>query len=121
MAEKNLYIGVDLNDKYALLSYFTETMTEPETVSTIAGSEIYQIPLSLYKMKGIGQWYFGQDAKNMSKAEGGVCIDDLYRRAYEAEKIEIEENFYDTKDLLAVFFRKILMLPRHLSGQMKIT
>lgn len=121
MAEKNLYIGVDLNDKYALLSYFTETMTEPETVSTIAGSEIYQIPLSLYKKKGIGQWYFGQDAKNMAKAEGGVCIDDLYRRAYEAEKIEIEENFYDTKDLLAVFFRKILMLPRHLSGQMKIT
>ena len=94
MAEKNLYIGVDLNDKYALLSYFTETMTEPETVSTIAGSEIYQIPLSLYKKKGIGQWYFGQDAKNMAKAEGGACIDDLYRRAYETEKIEIEEKFY---------------------------
>lgn len=120
MAEKNLYIGVDLNDKYALLSYFTETMTEPETVSTIAGSEIYQIPLSLYKKKGIGQWYFGQDAKNMAKAEGGACIDDLYRRAYETEKIEIEEKFYDTKDLLAVFFRKILMLPRRLSGEMKI-
>lgn len=120
MAEKSLYIGVDFNEKYALLSYFTEDMTEPETVSTIAGSEIYQIPLLLYKKKGIGQWYFGEDAKNMAKAEQRVCIDDFCCKAFLGEKIEIEDASYDAKELLAIFFRKILMLPRRLSGEMKI-
>lgn len=121
MAEKNLYIGIDLNQNYALLSYFTESMTEPETVSTIAGSEIYQIPLLLYKKKGIGQWYFGQDAKSMAKEENGICLDDFYEKAFLGESVEIEDMSYEAKDLLAVFLRKILMLPRRLSGEMKIT
>ena len=32
-------------------------MKEPETVSTVAGSEVYQIALILAKKHGIGQWY----------------------------------------------------------------
>ena len=33
------YIGIDLNDSYAMVSFFQQNMKEPETVSTVAGSE----------------------------------------------------------------------------------
>lgn len=48
------YIGIDLNDSYAMVSYFQQNMKEPETVSTVAGSEEFQIPLVLARSKSIG-------------------------------------------------------------------
>lgn len=60
MKEKSLSIGLDFGKKYALVSYCTSDMSEPDTISTVAGSELYQIPLSLCKRRGIGQWYYGK-------------------------------------------------------------
>ena len=45
------YIGIDLNDSYAMVSFFQQNMKEPETVSTVAGSEEFQIPLVLARRK----------------------------------------------------------------------
>lgn len=42
-------------------------MSEPDTISTVAGSELYQIPLSLCKRRGIGQWYYGKEAETVMK------------------------------------------------------
>ena len=36
--EQQLYIGIDLNDSYAMVSFATTTHLEPETVSSVAGS-----------------------------------------------------------------------------------
>ena len=43
MAER--YIGIDLNDKYAMISFYTQEMSEPNTISMVTGSEVYQIPV----------------------------------------------------------------------------
>ena len=40
------YLGIDLNDHYAMISYFNTEMPEPQTASVIAGSEDYLIPVS---------------------------------------------------------------------------
>lgn len=120
MAGKKLYIGMDVNKSYALVSYFTDGKQEPETISTIAGSEIYQIPLALYKKRGIGQWYFGREAKENTDAENGTLVEDLWTKAAAGEVIKIEEQDYDATDLLTVFFRKVLMLPRRAAGEMEI-
>lgn len=53
MSEK--YIGIDLNEKYAMISYYAEGMSEPNTFSMVTGSEVYQIPLCMFKRKGTGQ------------------------------------------------------------------
>lgn len=121
MAERKLYIGMDVNNSYALVSYFMDGKKEPETISTIAGSEIYQIPLALYKKRGIGQWYFGREAREIADAESGTLVEDLWTKAAAGEVVRIEEQDYDALDLLTVFFRKVLMLPRRVSGEMKIT
>lgn len=47
------YIGIDLNDSYAMVSFFQQNMKEPETVSTVAGSEEFQIPLVLHAVRAL--------------------------------------------------------------------
>ena len=71
------YIGIDLNDSYAMVSFFQQNMKEPETVSTVAGSEEFQIPLVLARRKSIGKWYYGDEARRLSKSGEMVCIDQL--------------------------------------------
>ena len=34
------YLGIDLNDKYAMISYYAKGMSEPNTFSMVTGSEI---------------------------------------------------------------------------------
>ena len=50
------YVGIDLNDSYAMVSFYQPNMKEPETVSTIAGSENYHIPTILARRKNIAMW-----------------------------------------------------------------
>ena len=66
MTEQGYYIGIDMDDRNAVISYYKAGMREPETLSTIAGSEIYQIPVALIKKRGIGQWFIGEEAKKMA-------------------------------------------------------
>ncbi|MBR5126817.1 MAG: hypothetical protein IKU69_00130 [Roseburia sp.] len=42
MADCGFYIGIDIDDAYAVTSYITAGMAEPATVSMVAGSEVYQ-------------------------------------------------------------------------------
>ena len=47
MEKPKLYIGLELNMDYAMISSFTQGMSEPETISRVNGSEVYQIPTAL--------------------------------------------------------------------------
>ena len=89
-AKQPYFLGIDLNERYAMISFYQLNMREPETVSMIAGSEIYQIPMVIGKKKNIGQWYIGDEARKLAKTSDVVCIDELWRRTRNHDKIEIE-------------------------------
>lgn len=108
------YIGIDINDKFAMISYFQSNMDEPETVGTVAGSEVFQIPLILAKRKDLGQWYYGDDAKKKAKNSEMICVDSLLYRAVTGESIVIEDETYKAEELLALFLKKIMSLPQKL-------
>ena len=113
---ENIYLGIDLSDRYAMISYYQLNMNEPVTVSTIAGSEAYQIPTLLAKRKGVGQWYYGDDAKKMAKTAEVICVDDLVKRAVSGETVRMEEQSFEAWELLALFLRKVIELPRKLGN-----
>ncbi len=110
------YIGIDLNDSYAMVSYFQQNMKEPETVSTVAGSEEFQIPLVLARRKSIGKWYYGNEARRLSKSGEMVCIDQLLKRALNSEKIVIDDDSFMAEELLALFLKKVMELPSKLGN-----
>lgn len=109
-------IGIDLNDRYAMVSYYQRNMKEPETISPIAGSEVYQIPTLLAKRKNLGQWFYGDDARKMAKNAEVICVDSLLKRAVNKETVRIEEETYDAGNLLMLFLRKVLELPLKLGS-----
>lgn len=110
------YIGIDLNDSYAMVSFFQQNMKEPETVSTVAGSEEFQIPLVLARRKSIGKWYYGDEARRLSKSGEMVCIDQLLKRALNSEKIVIDDDSFMAEELLALFLKKVMELPSKLGN-----
>ena len=93
------YMGIDLNDKFAMVSYYQPNMEEPETVSTIAGGQRYQIPMILAKRKGIGQWYYGDEAQRLAKTCEMICVDNLLHRAVMGGNIQIESESYRAEEL----------------------
>ena len=72
-----IYYGIDIGEKSTLLSYFRKDMEEPVTVSTQLGAEVYQIPTFLAKKRGVGQWFFGNDAIRQVQLSKAVGVDGL--------------------------------------------
>ena len=78
MAEDNgrkIYIGIDLDGDAAMVS-FAYAGCEPETVSPMAGSEIFAIPLAIC-LKIDGGWAYGDEARRVAKSGLGQCEDRL--------------------------------------------
>lgn len=111
------YIGIDLSEKYAMISHYTQGMSEPGTFSLVTGSEVYQIPVCVSKKKGVGQWFYGEEARKHAKEEGTICVEGLLKKALSSEPVEIEGVIYDTAELLFVFLRKLMNLSLPLGGE----
>jgi len=112
------YVGIDLNDKYAMISYYAPGMSEPGTFSMVTGSEVYQIPVCVAKKKGVSGWLFGEEAKKYAREEGVTCIEGLLKKALASEQAEVDGEIYDVADLLFVYIRKVLALPLNSSSAM---
>lgn len=115
-AKQPYFLGIDLNERYAMISFYQLNMSEPETVSMIAGSEIYQIPMVIGKKKNIGQWYIGDEARKLAKTSDVVCIDELWRRTRNHDKIEIEGEEYQAEELFFLYMKKLFRLPQKLGN-----
>lgn len=120
MNDRTLYVGLDFGTKYALMSYYTEQMEEPDTVSTVAGSEIYQIPMALCRRRGFGQWYYGAEAVAMTEKQAGSGCDRLFQRALAGEEIRLEGESYPAVELLALFVKKLLQVPQKMGRNLVI-
>ena len=105
---KGLYLGIDINAKYTMISYYQLHMTEPQTLSTVMGSETYQIPTYLAKKKGISQWFFGEEARQKVKNNEALGVDDLLTKALSGEEVYVEHERYAARDLLVIFLKKVL-------------
>ena len=119
METNTCYLGIDLNDAYAMVSFFQPDRKEPETVSTIAGSEEYRIPTLLARRKNIGMWYYGEEAGRMAKTSEVICVDSLLKRAMASEVITIAKESYAAVELLAFFLKKVIELPQKLGNTAK--
>lgn len=109
-----VYIGIDIDKDNTMLSFFHEGMKEPETVSTVIGSEHYRIKTALSKRKGMGQWYFGDDAIDKADAGIAVLVPDLYESAKENKRVTVDGEIFSARELFLIFIKKMLSLPGRL-------
>lgn len=104
------YVGIDLNDKYAMVSYYAQGMSEPNTFSMVTGREVYQIPACIARKKGQGAWIYGEEAKRRSKEDGTRFIDGLLKKALAGEPSELDGTIYDSSELLFLFLKYLIGL-----------
>ena len=107
MEKTSYYLGIDLDNDNAVISYFQLNMKEPETVSTVAGSEVYQI---LAKKHGIGQWFIGEEAKRLALLQGEEAVSGLLQAALAGKEFFIEGETYKAQELLALYIKKLVYL-----------
>lgn len=116
VAEQCYYIGIDMDDDNAVISYYKSGMREPETLSMIAGSEIYQIPVALVKKRGIGQWFIGEEAKKMALLQNEEVIDHLLSGALEKKQVTIENAVFEKEDLFVLYIKKLILFASRLGN-----
>lgn len=101
------YIGIDIDDKNAVVSVYQSGMKEPDTISMVAGSEVFQIPLLLTKKKGIGQWFIGEEAGKIALKQEGELVEEFLTKALKQEVVWIEGESYQARELLVLYIKKL--------------
>ena len=83
-------------------------MKEPGSVSTVMGSEEFQIPTCLAKRKGLDQWFYGKEAKNMIAEGSAEEAENLLNNALSNNEIRIDGKIYSSRDLLTIYIKHLL-------------
>ncbi len=103
-------VGYDLGKVVSQISYCQPDGSMAETVSSVAGTEQYNIPTVLCKRKGVNQWFYGKEALKYGASGEGTLVEDLLLLAERGEDVVVEEESYDPVALLTLFVKRSLAL-----------
>lgn len=105
--ESGFLVGVDLNNDYTQLTYFSDKSLVPESVKK-EGMD-YLIPTRL-ALRQNHEWIVGEDVESIGEVEEIVEVSDFLKRVMRGEKIRILDTEYEPGNLLQIYIRRILML-----------
>jgi len=103
-------VGYDLGNSVSQISYSLLGASEPETISTVAGGENYNIPTVLAKRLNVNQWFYGKEAVKAAEDGEGILVEDLLELAREKETVTIEGNSFEPAAMLALFMKRTMSL-----------
>lgn len=108
---EKVIVGYDLGNKYAQIScYVMGSEEEIRTLSSVAGSSVYTIPLALSKRQGVNQWFYGSEAIRYAGEEEGILVENLLKLARDGEPVQIHGAPIDPVALLTLFLKRSLGL-----------
>ncbi len=108
--EKRFVLGYDLGEKVSQISYLSSDADMPETLSVLAGAELYNIPTVLCKRKDVNQWYYGKEAVRHIEDGDAIPVYDLLSAAREGKPVKVLDSEYDPIALLTLFVKRSLSL-----------
>ncbi|SFC60333.1 DUF5716 family protein [Butyrivibrio sp. YAB3001] len=108
--DKRFVLGYDLGEKVSQISYLGSDADMPETLSVLAGAELYNIPTVLCKRKDVNQWYFGKEAVRHIDDGDAVPVYGLVSAARDGKPVAVGDAEYDPIALLTLFIKRSLSL-----------
>lgn len=103
-------LGYDLDDFNAQISYCPLSSYDAETVSSVMGNQIYDIPTVLCKRTEVNQWYYGREALKQAEAAAGTLVEGLFEKARKGIPVIVEDEEYDPVLLLSLFVKKSISI-----------
>lgn len=107
----NVMIGYDLGNINSQISYcYGKDETTLETVSLVAGAELYDIPTVLCKRRDVSQWFYGKEALRFYEEDPDeyILVDNLVELAKAGDPVILEDTEYQPEALLALFVKRSL-------------
>lgn len=103
-------VGYDLGNSVSQISYSYFGAKEPETISTVAGGESYNIPTVLAKRLNVNQWFYGKEAYKAAEEGEGVLVENLLELARSSGAVTIDGNSFEAAAMLALFMKRTMSL-----------
>ena len=103
-------LGYDLGEEVSQISFLSSDSDLPETLSTLAGAEAYNIPTVLCKRADVNQWFYGKEALAKIENEAGIRVDHLLEKAKAGKRVDVDGTGYDPVSLLTLFIKRTLSL-----------
>ncbi len=103
-ATNELILGIDLNERYAQITYYHQSVREPLTLGGQTNPEQFQLPMGLRQNEG-GDWKFwdGEPLKDGEEPDR-VRISGLYEKLFAGGPVETEYGSFEAEELLSVYF-----------------
>lgn len=108
--EKRFVLGYDLGEKVSQISFLASDADMPETLSVLAGAELYNIPTVLCKRKDVNQWFYGKEAVRHIEDGDGIPVRNLIAAARDGKPVLVGDSEYDPIALLTLFIKRSLSL-----------
>ncbi len=108
-----IFYGIDLREDTTIFCYMPLQAKEPATVSTIVGSESYQIPTAIARVRGSSRWAFGEEAKRLSSTHQATEVASVYQKALAGETVFLDGTEHRAVELLALFLARLFVLSGH--------
>ena len=121
LSGNKLIVGYELGNEYCQISYAFSADGAVETMSQVAGEEIYNIPTVLCKRYGVNQWYYGREAVRQAEEGQGILVENIWNLALDGELIVIDGESYDPISLMALFFKRSMGLLSQVGTPEKLT
>ena len=107
---RSFVLGYDLGEKVSQISFLASDADMPETLSVLAGSELYNIPTVLCKRQSVNQWFYGKEAVRHIEEGDGYPVENLIGAAKEGKPVMVGDTEYDPIALLTLFVKRSLSL-----------
>lgn len=101
-------VGIALDREAAQVSYALSADAEPETLSSVPDSEIYDFPLVLARRQTDGQWIFGREAKQAGLDGRAQAVRDLLGLAAAGRQVTVAGERYQGSLLVVLYIKKLL-------------
>lgn len=113
-------VGYDLGSVCSQISFCFGAEGEVQTLSSVAGEEIFGIPTVLCKREKVNQWFYGREALRYAREEQGILVENLLELAVDGEPVQLEGEAYDPVALLTLFLKRSLGLLSQVTSLDKI-
>lgn len=107
-ATNELILGIELNEQYAQITYFHQSVREPMTLGTQADPEQYRLPGGL-RLTADKKWRLFDGEPQAEKEKPDLCrISGVFERICQKKPLEENGHAFEPVELLAIYLEQCM-------------